>query len=64
MVRKATEYITLEENIDFAREVGLKVNTPEEFQNLFDKAIEKYGQEATVAFVPYGRYTVLTEKDN
>lgn len=63
MVRKNTEIITLKENIEFARNVGLNVYPPEEFQDLFDRTLEKYGKNATVAFVPYGRYTVFTEKN-
>lgn len=61
MVRKATEYVTLEENIDFANNIGLNVSKPEEIQNVFDRLLKKYGDDATVAFVPYGRYTILTE---
>ena len=59
MVRKACEYITYDENLDFARNVGLPAHGPADFQKVFDRLLEKYGPNATVAYVPYGRYTVL-----
>lgn len=59
MVRKATEYITLDENLAFAKDVGLPAGGPADLQRVFDRLLEKYGPNATVAFVPYGRYTVL-----
>lgn len=60
MVRKQTKYITMEQNLSFAREVGLDANAPGELQNVFDGLLEKYGPRAKVAFVPYGRYTVFS----
>jgi len=59
MVRKATEYITFEENLAFAKDVGLPASGPGDLQSVFDRLLEKYGPDATVAFVPFGRYTVL-----
>ena len=59
MVRKATEYITLDQNLDFAKDVGLCASGPADVQKVFDRLLEKYGPNATVAFVPFGRYTVL-----
>ena len=59
MVRKSCEYITYDENLDFARNVGLAASGPADIQKTFDRLLEKYGPNATVAYVPYGRYTVL-----
>lgn len=59
MVRKSCEYITYEENLDFARSVGLTAGGPDSLQASFDRLLAKYGPNATVAFVPYARYTVL-----
>lgn len=59
MVRKTTQYITFAENLPFAREVGLTADAPEDIQGAFDRVLAKYGPNATIAFVPYGRYTVL-----
>jgi nickel-dependent lactate racemase len=59
MVRKTCAYVTLEENLAFAKEVGLTASGPEDLQKEFDRLLAQYGPEATVAFVPYGRYTVL-----
>lgn len=59
MVRKATEYITYDQNLEFANEVGLSTSSAKDIQKVFDRLLEKYGPDATVAFVPYGRYTVL-----
>ena len=59
MVRKATEYITLNENLAFAKDVELAASGPAEVQKVFDRLLAKYGPNAAVAFVPFGRYTVL-----
>ena len=59
MVRKSCEYITYDENLDFARNVGLAASGPADIQKTFARLLEKYGPNATVAYVPYGRYTVL-----
>lgn len=59
MVRKSTKYITYAENLPFAREVGLDAHAGSDIQTVFDQALAKAGPNATVAFVPYGRYTIL-----
>ena len=59
MVRKTCAYITYDENLPFAKEVGLKASGPADFQKEFDRLLAQYGPNATVAYVPYGRYTVL-----
>ncbi len=62
MVRKQTKYITLEQNLNLAHDVGLDASAPNETQHVFDELLKKYGPSAKVAFVPYGRYTVFSEK--
>lgn len=59
MVRKSTKYLTYAENLPFAREVGLDAYAGSDLQTVFDQALAKVGPNATVAFVPYGRYTIL-----
>jgi len=59
MVQKTTRYITYAENLPFAREVGLDAHAGSDIQAVFDQALAKAGPNATVAFVPYGRYTIL-----
>ncbi len=59
MVRKAYAYITYEENLAFAKEVGLTASGPDDLQKEFDRLLARYGENATVAYVPFGRYTVL-----
>ena len=59
MVRKACAYVTYEENLEFAKGVGLTASGPQDFQKEFDRLLAQYGENATVAYVPYGRYTVL-----
>lgn len=49
--------ITRRENFDMARKVGFKV-----FENINDAykaALDKHGGKAKVAFMPYGRYTIV-----
>ncbi|MDI9499131.1 MAG: lactate racemase domain-containing protein [Bacillota bacterium] len=60
MTRKRVEYITLDDNLPAAHESGLTAYGPGEFQAAFDALLAEYGPDATVAFVPYGRYTILT----
>ncbi|MBC7331326.1 MAG: DUF2088 domain-containing protein [Synergistetes bacterium] len=49
--------ITREENFDMARQVGFSVfKTIEE---AYRAALDKHGADAKVAFIPYGRYTII-----
>ena len=59
MVRKTCAYITYDENLPFAKEVGLTASGPADFQKEFDRLLAQYGPNATLAYVPYGRYPVL-----
>lgn len=62
MVRKQTKFITRDENLAFAGNVGLDVSSPTNLQSVFNGLLEKYGPNVKVAFVPYGRYTVFAER--
>ena len=59
MVYRRCEFVTLEQNLEDARKLGLDIVGPTEMQAKVDKLIEKYGPDCKVAFVPFGRYTVL-----
>ncbi|NLN98397.1 MAG: DUF2088 domain-containing protein [Eubacteriaceae bacterium] len=62
LLKKKTKYITRDENLKFATGVGLDAFGPDDFQEEVDKLIKKYGSDCTIAFVPFGRYTVLEPK--
>ncbi|MDR3592545.1 MAG: lactate racemase domain-containing protein [Negativicutes bacterium] len=49
--------VTLPENFAMARDIGLKVFAGVE--EAYQAALRKQGPNARVAFVPYGRYTIL-----
>lgn len=57
MTRKNVTVVTEESNLEMSRSAGL--DTKPSLQAAFDEAMEKHGPGARVAFVPYGRYTVL-----
>lgn len=57
MTRKAVTIVTKEENLKLSRSYGL--NTVSSLQAAFDEAFQRHGPNARVAFVPYGRYSVL-----
>lgn len=57
MTRKHVKVVTNEENIEMSREAGLDATAS--LQEAFKAALEKHGPDARVAYVPYGRYTVL-----
>lgn len=56
MTRKEVVFVTKEENVGMGRDVGLTVTTS--IQEAFDKALEKHGKNARVAFIPYGKWTI------
>ncbi|MFX1520233.1 MAG: lactate racemase domain-containing protein [Promethearchaeota archaeon] len=56
LTRKEVVFVTKGENVDMGRDVGLAVTTS--MQEAFDKALEKHGKTARVAYVPYGKWTV------
>lgn len=57
MTRKNVVLVTNKENLEACRAIG--VEATDSLQEAFDQAIKKHGASAKVAFVPYGRYTVL-----
>lgn len=57
MTRKSVTVVTKEENLEFTRSIGL--NSKSSLQEAFQEALERHGPNARVAFVPYGRYSVL-----
>jgi len=57
MTRKAVTIVTKEENLELSRSFGL--NTMSSLQVAFDEAFKRHGPNARVAYVPYGRYSVL-----
>jgi nickel-dependent lactate racemase len=57
MTRKAATIVTRKENLELCGAIGL--NATSSLQAAFDEAFERHGPHARVAFVPYGRYSVL-----
>lgn len=57
MTRKHLAIVTREDNLEMSRSAGL--DTRISLQDTFNEAMAKYGSNARVAYVPYGRYTVL-----
>jgi hypothetical protein len=57
LTRKRLAIVTQEENLEMSRSTGL--DTSSSLQAVFDEALERHGSNARVAFVPYGRYSVL-----
>lgn len=57
MTRKNVVIVTNKENLEMCRSVGL--NATGSLQEAFNEALKRHGKAARVAFVPYGRYTVL-----
>ncbi|MBC7223828.1 MAG: DUF2088 domain-containing protein [Anaerolineae bacterium] len=57
MTRKHVTIVTNKENLELSREAGL--DATDSLEEAFRAALERHGPNARVAFVPYGRYTVL-----
>ncbi len=57
MNRKKLTIVTREDNLEMSRAAGL--DTRSSLQATFDEALATYGPNARIAFVPFGRYTVL-----
>jgi lactate racemase len=57
MTRKTVTIVTKEENLGLTQQVGL--NAKSSLQEAFNEALDRHGPDARVAFVPYGRYSVL-----
>ncbi len=57
MTRKAVTIVTKEENLQLSRSLGL--NTTTSLEAAFNEAVRRHGPNSRVAFVPYGRYSVL-----
>ncbi len=57
MLTHDVRLVTREENLEFARSVGFKAYAT--IEEAYADALKDQGEDARVAFVPYGRYTVL-----
>ena len=57
MTRKHVWIVTDKSNLSFCREIGLIAY--ESIDEAFAQAMGKCGNEAGVAFIPYGRYTIV-----
>lgn len=57
MTRKQVTIVTNQENLEMSRGAGLDATAS--LQEAFEAALKRHGPDARVAFVPYGRYTVL-----
>jgi nickel-dependent lactate racemase len=57
MTRKHVSIVTNKENLEMSRGAGL--DATDSLQEAFEAALKRHGPNARVAFVPYGRYTVL-----
>jgi nickel-dependent lactate racemase len=57
MTRKHVSIVTNKENLEMSRGAGLPATAS--LQEAFEAALKRHGPNARVAFVPYGRYTVL-----
>ncbi len=57
MTRKTFTIVTNQDNMEMSRSAGLE--TTDSLEAAFKAAMDRHGPEARVAFVPYGRYTVL-----
>jgi nickel-dependent lactate racemase len=57
MTRKHVTIVTQKQNLDLSGGAGL--NATDSLPGAFEMALKRYGGNARVAFVPYGRYTLL-----
>jgi nickel-dependent lactate racemase len=57
MARKEVWVVTGKANIPFCSEIGLPAY--ESIEEAFGEAMKKCGEDSQVAFIPYGRYTVV-----
>ena len=57
MLSKDVQIVTLPDNIEMARNIGL--NAEASLEKAVERAMIKHGENAKVAFVPFGRYTVF-----
>ena len=57
LTRKDIVVVTMAENLEAAKGAGLGASAS--LEEAFKAALEKHGPNARVAFVPYGRYSVL-----
>ena len=44
-------------NLEMAGDIGLNVG--DSLEKAFGEALKKHGENARIAFVPYGRYTIF-----
>jgi len=57
MTRKEVWLVTDKSNLPFCREIGLTAY--ESIEEAFSQAMKRSGENACVAFMPYGRYTIV-----
>jgi len=60
MARKEVWIVTEKKNLSVCEEIGLTVY--ESIEKAFNQALKKKGANARLAFIPYGRYTLLKPK--
>lgn len=59
MSRKGLSIVTLEENLDMAKDIGMEASTS--VQDAFDAALKKHGPDAKVIVLPFARYQMPTD---
>lgn len=57
MLDRDVQIVTLPENLEMAGDIGLNVGSS--LEDAVRNALEKHGENARIAFVPFGRYTVF-----
>lgn len=57
MTRKQVIIVTRRENLAMCAEAGL--DATDSVEKAFERALERHGRDARVAFVPYGRYSIF-----
>jgi hypothetical protein len=57
MLNSEVQIVTRSENLEMAGDIGLSVGTS--LETAVHEALQKHGENARIAFVPYGRYTIL-----
>jgi nickel-dependent lactate racemase len=57
MLNSEVQIVTRSENLEMAGDIGLCVGSS--LETAVNDALQKHGENARIAFVPYGRYTIL-----
>lgn len=59
MSRKNLEIVTLDENLEMAKDIGMLAGTS--LQDALDRALERHGPDAKVIVLPFARYQMPTD---